>query len=25
VTPPFLVQSNDPLKFWEVGSGINGG
>jgi len=25
VTPPFSVQSNDPLKFWEVGSGINGG
>jgi len=25
VTPPFLVQSNNPLKFWEVGSGINGG
>jgi len=25
VMPPFSVQSNDPLKFWEVGSGINGG
>ena len=25
VTLPFSVQSNNPLKFWEVGSGINGG
>ena len=25
VTPPFSVQSSDPLKFWEVGGGINGG
>ena len=24
VTPPFAMQSRDPLKFWEVG-GINGG
>ena len=23
VTPPFTMQSRDPLKFWEVG-GING-
>ena len=25
MTLPFSVQSNNPLKFWEVGSGINGG
>jgi len=25
VMPPFLVQSSNPLKFWEVGGSINSG
>ena len=25
VTPPYVIQSADPIKFWEVGGSINVG